>query len=226
MLTRKRIRYRFYRFIQQFSECKVTVTNLKLKYLMSLEMLLPSLYSERFQVTDLSAREVTIVVTGNGGIQWSKESEETEEEEVRSWVALGRAVSCGVLTCCRLLLQELQTYCDFPEVIDISVKQANAEGSVESRVVTITKQDNQTLVGHNRGGFLSCTCRVSGCGVYLLSPHRSWSSACSHRLYLLCLWWMDTTDWWPTPTTTSAKRWPRPGCWSACRAAVTALSCE
>lgn len=84
MLTRKRIRYRFSRFIQQFSECKATVTNLKLKYLMSLEMLLPSLYSERFRVTDLSAREVTIMVTGNGGIQWSKGSE--EEEEVRSWV--------------------------------------------------------------------------------------------------------------------------------------------
>lgn len=87
MLTRKRIRYRFSRFIQQFSECKATVTNLKLKYLMSLEILLPSLYSERFQVTDLSAREVTIVVTGNGGIQWSKGS---EEEEVRGWVTQPR----------------------------------------------------------------------------------------------------------------------------------------
>lgn len=90
MLTRKRIRYRFYRFIQQFSECKATVTNLKLKYLMSLEMLLPSLYSERFQVADPSGREVTIVVTGNGGIQWSKGSEEEAEEEVRSWLAQPR----------------------------------------------------------------------------------------------------------------------------------------
>uniref|UniRef100_A0A671XSC4 Tyrosine-protein kinase n=1 Tax=Sparus aurata TaxID=8175 RepID=A0A671XSC4_SPAAU len=70
VLTRKRIRYRFKKFIQQFSECKATVCNLKLKYLMSLETLLPSLYSERFQVTDLSAREVTIVVMGNKGIQW------------------------------------------------------------------------------------------------------------------------------------------------------------
>lgn len=63
-------------------------------------------------------------------------------------------MSRGVFTCCRLLLQELQTYCDFPEVIDISIKQANAEGSVESRVVTITKQDNQTLVSRSRGVFL------------------------------------------------------------------------
>ncbi|XP_068561915.1 tyrosine-protein kinase JAK2a [Cebidichthys violaceus] len=121
ILTRKRIRYRFKKFIQQFRECKATVCNLKLKYLMSLEMLLPSLYSERFQVTDLSAHEVTIVVTGDTGIQWSKGKEEEGEEE------------------------ELQTYCDFTEVIDISIKQANQEGSVESRVVTLTKQDNLIL---------------------------------------------------------------------------------
>ncbi|KAM4635380.1 tyrosine-protein kinase JAK2a [Polymixia lowei] len=121
IVTRKRIRRRFKKFIQQFSECKATVRDLKLKYLMSLESLLPSIYSERFQVTDLSAREVTIVVTGNGGIQWSKgkEAEATEEE--------------------------VQTCCDFPEVIDISIKQSNKEGSVESRVVTLTRQDNQIL---------------------------------------------------------------------------------
>uniref|UniRef100_A0A671XZ75 Tyrosine-protein kinase n=1 Tax=Sparus aurata TaxID=8175 RepID=A0A671XZ75_SPAAU len=97
VLTRKRIRYRFKKFIQQFSECKATVCNLKLKYLMSLETLLPSLYSERFQ-------------------------------EVRNGAA-----------------GELQTYCDFPEVIDISIKQANKEGSMESRVVTLTRQDNKIL---------------------------------------------------------------------------------
>ncbi|XP_054467869.1 tyrosine-protein kinase JAK2a [Anoplopoma fimbria] len=121
ILTRKRIRYRFKKFIQQFSECKATVCNLKLKYLMSLEMLLPSLYSERFQVTDLSAREVTIVVTGDTGIQWSKGKEDEETGE------------------------ELLTYCDFSEVIDISIKQGNKEGSVESRIVTLTRQDNQIL---------------------------------------------------------------------------------
>ncbi|KAM9820160.1 tyrosine-protein kinase JAK2a [Neosynchiropus ocellatus] len=116
ILTRKRIRFRFRRFIRQFGECKATVCNLQLKYLMSLEVLLPSLYTERFQVTDLSAREVTIVVMGNTGIQWSEGAEE-----------------------------ELKTYCDFPEVIDISIKQANKDGSVESRIVTLTRQDNQTL---------------------------------------------------------------------------------
>lgn len=84
ILTRKRIRYRFRRFIQQFSDCKATVCNLKLKYLMSLELLLPSLYSEHFQVSNLSAHEVTIVVTGNKGIQCSKGKEEEAVEEVRT----------------------------------------------------------------------------------------------------------------------------------------------
>ncbi|XP_034457962.1 tyrosine-protein kinase JAK2a [Hippoglossus hippoglossus] len=121
MLTRKRIRYRFKKFIQQFSECKATVCNLKLKYLMNLETLLPSLYSERFQVTGLSTRELTIVVMGNKGIQWSKGTEEEGAKE------------------------ELQTFCDFPEVIDISVKQSKKEGSAESRIVTLTKQDSKIL---------------------------------------------------------------------------------
>ncbi|KAM3599821.1 uncharacterized protein V6R79_012070 [Siganus canaliculatus] len=121
MVTRKRIRYRFKKFIQQFSECKASVCNLRLKYLMSLEMLLPSLYSERFQVTNLSAHKVAIVVTANKGIQFSKGKEKEGAEE------------------------ELKTYCDFPEVIDISIKQSNKEGSVESRIVTLTTQDNHTL---------------------------------------------------------------------------------
>ncbi|XP_072311438.1 tyrosine-protein kinase JAK2-like [Eucyclogobius newberryi] len=121
ILTRKRIRYRFRRFIQQFSECKATLFNLRLKYLMSLEMLLPSLYAERFTVSNASAHRVAIVVTGNTGIQWAKVEEVEGSDE------------------------ELQTYCDFPEVIDISIKQSNKEGSAESRIVTLTRQDSQTL---------------------------------------------------------------------------------
>lgn len=82
MLTRKRIRCRFKRFIQRFSDCRATVCNLKLKYLMSLETLLPSLYLERFRVSNLSGGQVTIVVTGNKGIQLKEEGEEEKEEEV------------------------------------------------------------------------------------------------------------------------------------------------
>lgn len=82
MLTRKRIRCRFKRFIQRFSDCRATVCNLKLKYLMSLETLLPSLYLERFRVRNLSGGQVTIVVTGNKGIQLKEEGEEEAKEEV------------------------------------------------------------------------------------------------------------------------------------------------
>lgn len=91
MLTRKRIRCRFKRFIQRFSDCRATVCNLKLKYLMSLETLLPSLYLECFRVRNLSGGQVTIVVTGNKGIQLKEEGEE-EKEEV-SEVGIERAVS-------------------------------------------------------------------------------------------------------------------------------------
>lgn len=42
--------------------------------------------------------------------------------------------------------QELQNLCDFPDVTDISIKQASKEGATESRVVTINKQDGKNLV--------------------------------------------------------------------------------
>uniref|UniRef100_A0A8C9SM39 Tyrosine-protein kinase n=1 Tax=Scleropages formosus TaxID=113540 RepID=A0A8C9SM39_SCLFO len=119
IVTRKRIRYRFKKFIQQFSQCKATARDLKLKYLMNLEALQSSLYSEQFEVKEPSVGQVTIVVTGNSGIQWSCEKRKESGE--------------------------LQTYCDFPEVIDISIKQANKDGSNESRVVTINKQDSKKL---------------------------------------------------------------------------------
>uniref|UniRef100_A0A8C9SQW5 Tyrosine-protein kinase n=1 Tax=Scleropages formosus TaxID=113540 RepID=A0A8C9SQW5_SCLFO len=122
IVTRKRIRYRFKKFIQQFSQCKATARDLKLKYLMNLEALQSSLYSEQFEVKEPSVGQVTIVVTGNSGIQWSCEKRKESGAE-----------------------QELQTYCDFPEVIDISIKQANKDGSNESRVVTINKQDSKKL---------------------------------------------------------------------------------
>lgn len=45
-----------------------------------------------------------------------------------------------------LPVQDLQPYCDFPHVVDISIRQANKEGSHKSRVVSISKQDGKTLV--------------------------------------------------------------------------------
>ncbi|XP_036384156.1 tyrosine-protein kinase JAK2-like isoform X2 [Megalops cyprinoides] len=122
IVTRKRIRYRFRKFIQQFSQCRATARDLKLKYLINLESLQTGFYSERFEVKEPSAGQVTIIVTGNNGIQWCRDKIRESDTE-----------------------QELQTYCDFPEVIDISIKQASKDGSSESQIVTINRQDSKTL---------------------------------------------------------------------------------
>lgn len=47
---------------------------------------------------------------------------------------------------CLLPVQELHNLCDFPDVTDISIKQASKDGATESRVVTINKQDSKNLV--------------------------------------------------------------------------------
>ncbi|KAI5612743.1 tyrosine-protein kinase JAK2 isoform X1, partial [Silurus asotus] len=119
IVTRKRIRYRFRRFVERLRRCRAPVTELMLKYVASLEVLQPGFYTERFVVSQPGGT-VTIAVSGNHGIQWTK----------------GKDAGDG---------QDLQVYCDFPEVIDISIKQASKDGSVESRIVTINKQDGQIL---------------------------------------------------------------------------------
>ncbi|XP_026549253.1 tyrosine-protein kinase JAK2-like [Notechis scutatus] len=131
ILTRKRIRYRFRKFIQQFSQCKTTARNLKLKYLINLESLQSAFYSEEFKVKD-PGREptnaesfATIIISGNGGIQCSRGKQNASEV---------------------LADEDIQTYCDFPDIIDVSIKQANQESSGESRIVTIHKQDSKNLV--------------------------------------------------------------------------------
>lgn len=52
----------------------------------------------------------------------------------------------SVIVFCSCFLQDIQTYCDFPDIIDVSIKQANQESSGESRIVTIHKQDSKNLV--------------------------------------------------------------------------------
>uniref|UniRef100_A0AAQ4PRG5 Tyrosine-protein kinase n=1 Tax=Gasterosteus aculeatus aculeatus TaxID=481459 RepID=A0AAQ4PRG5_GASAC len=118
-LTRKRIRFRFKRFIQQFSQCRTTVRDLKLKYLISMESLEKSFYTETFQVREPSSGQLVILVAADFGIQWCREKLKDSDQ----------------------VGAELQTLCDFPDVTDISIKQASKEGAVESRVVTINKQD-------------------------------------------------------------------------------------
>uniref|UniRef100_A0A671VI24 Tyrosine-protein kinase n=1 Tax=Sparus aurata TaxID=8175 RepID=A0A671VI24_SPAAU len=119
-LTRKRIRFRFKRFIQQFSQCRTTARDLKLKYLISMESLEKTFYTETFQVREPSSGQLIILVAADSGIQWCREKLKDSD-------------------------QELQTLCDFPDVTDISIKQASKEGAAESRVVTINKQDGKNL---------------------------------------------------------------------------------
>uniref|UniRef100_A0A8C9VZU5 Tyrosine-protein kinase n=1 Tax=Scleropages formosus TaxID=113540 RepID=A0A8C9VZU5_SCLFO len=115
-VTRKRIRYRFRKFVEQLNLCKVTARDLKLKYLINLESLQSAFYLERFQVKEPTIGQVTVIVTGNGGLQWTRDSQ-----------------------------TELQTYCDFPDIIDLIIKQPNKEGVSSSHTVTINRQDSQTL---------------------------------------------------------------------------------
>uniref|UniRef100_A0A8D3DKD3 Tyrosine-protein kinase n=1 Tax=Scophthalmus maximus TaxID=52904 RepID=A0A8D3DKD3_SCOMX len=72
-LTRKRIRFRFKRFIQQFSQCRTTARDLKLKYLISMESLEKGFYTETFQVRDPSSGQLVILVAADTGIQWCRE---------------------------------------------------------------------------------------------------------------------------------------------------------
>ncbi|KAJ0067977.1 hypothetical protein NL108_014223, partial [Boleophthalmus pectinirostris] len=116
-VTRKRIRFRFKRFIQQFSQCRTTVRDLKLKYLISMESLEKGFYTETFQVREASSGTLNILVAADTGIQWAREKDS---------------------------VKEVQLLCDFPDVVHISI-QANKESSAESSIVIINKQDGKSL---------------------------------------------------------------------------------
>lgn len=87
-VTRKRIRFRFRKFIQEFSSCKATVRDLKLKYVVSLETLQTAFYTERFHVHQPSTGHVTIVVSGDRGIRWSRGKEERNGEVLWFYLSL------------------------------------------------------------------------------------------------------------------------------------------
>lgn len=79
-LTRKRIRFRFKRFIQQFSQCCTTARDLKLKYLLSVESLEKSFYTETFQVREASRGPLVILVAADSGVQWCREKFKDSDE--------------------------------------------------------------------------------------------------------------------------------------------------
>uniref|UniRef100_A0A673YFL1 Tyrosine-protein kinase n=1 Tax=Salmo trutta TaxID=8032 RepID=A0A673YFL1_SALTR len=124
-LARYRIRNTLKRFLKKLGRCSVGERSLKLKYLMELAGVEPSHGTETFHVnhpgTQLQQKEPTfnlMRVAGESGIQFSG------KEQIREW----------------------QTFCDFPEIIDINIKRAcHEQVPQDSRVVTITRQDDRCL---------------------------------------------------------------------------------
>ncbi|XP_077455995.1 tyrosine-protein kinase JAK2-like isoform X1 [Stigmatopora argus] len=119
-LTRKRIRFRFKRFVKQFSQYRTTARDLKLKYLITMESLEQAFYTETFRVREAAGGPLVLLVAADTGIQWCRDN-------------------------LKLSQQELQTLCDFPEVVDISIKHASKEAASGSHLVVINKQDGKNL---------------------------------------------------------------------------------
>lgn len=105
-LTRKRIRFRFKRFIQQFSQCRTTARDLKLKYLISMESLEKSFYTETFQVREPSRGPLIILIAANSGIQWCREKLKDSDEVVITSVS-----SLFLWTSLLIFLQESVIMC-------------------------------------------------------------------------------------------------------------------
>ncbi|NXS17165.1 JAK3 kinase, partial [Mystacornis crossleyi] len=99
--------------------CHTDGPHLKLKYLLDLERLQRRCAEEIFHVRSPgSAAAIAIHVSGESGVSWS----------------------CGAS-------ESRQHFCDFPDIADISIKQAASRdgGPVENRLVTLTKADNRVL---------------------------------------------------------------------------------
>uniref|UniRef100_A0A8C4IQQ8 Tyrosine-protein kinase n=1 Tax=Dicentrarchus labrax TaxID=13489 RepID=A0A8C4IQQ8_DICLA len=119
-LDRYRIRNTLKRFLKKLGNCSVDEYSLKLKYLIELAGIEPSLGTETFQVNSssshLKATFSLVRVTGETGIQTSE--------------------SC----------HPDGTFCDFKEIIDISIKRLSHEQVLQdSRMVTITRKDDICL---------------------------------------------------------------------------------
>ncbi|RLV73107.1 hypothetical protein DV515_00017247 [Chloebia gouldiae] len=118
-VTRKRLRRRFGKSLRRLGGCHTDGPQLKLKYLLDLERLQRRRSEEIFHVRSPgSAAPIAIHVSGDGGVAWS----------------------CGGS-------ESRQHFCDFPDIADISIKQAASRdgGPVENRLVTVTKADNRVL---------------------------------------------------------------------------------
>ncbi|KAK5907108.1 hypothetical protein CesoFtcFv8_004991 [Champsocephalus esox] len=124
-LDRFRIRNTLKRFLKKLGNCSIDESSLKLKYLIELAGIEPSLGSETFQVNSSPSHSTSafclVRVTGETGIETSR-------------------------TCHTKGVLEWQTFCDFKDIIDINIKRVcHEQVPQDSRMVTITRKDDRCL---------------------------------------------------------------------------------
>ncbi|XP_004646923.1 tyrosine-protein kinase JAK3 isoform X2 [Octodon degus] len=121
-VTRKRIRKTVRRALHRVATCHADRHSLMAKYVMDLERLDPTRATETFCVGLPRAAggqdaQGLLRVAGGSGLSWTSGEQEP-----------------------------FQQFCDFPEIVDVSIKQAPHVGPAgEHRLVTITRADNQIL---------------------------------------------------------------------------------
>lgn len=139
-----------------------------------------------------------------------------------------------------LFLLQWQTFCDFKDIIDVSIKRAcHEQAPQDSRMVTITRNDDRCLVGERSYNqhfpnhwFLLVdnvpaliwfnTCMF----IYPCFAHRRPSSRVSRRHFHLCRSLTATSDWPQIQATTSAKTLLLQVFWKGSKTIVTAQSRE
>ncbi|KAG7282798.1 hypothetical protein CRUP_012187, partial [Coryphaenoides rupestris] len=126
-LDRYRIRTMLKCLLKRLGGCSVDEYSLKLKYLMELGNIEPSLGSETFSVNRSLSHQtsdspfISLRVSGEAGIQTGGNQDHDSTPE---W----------------------QTFCNFQEIIDISVKRVcQDQGLQDIRVVTVTRSDDRAM---------------------------------------------------------------------------------
>nr|AAI31647.1 Janus kinase 3 [Mus musculus] len=118
-VTRRRIRRTVVLALRRVVACQADRYALMAKYILDLERLHPAATTETFRVGLPGAQEEPglLRVAGDNGISWSSGDQEL-----------------------------FQTFCDFPEIVDVSIKQAPRVGPAgEHRLVTVTRMDGHIL---------------------------------------------------------------------------------
>uniref|UniRef100_A0A8C2ZSY3 Tyrosine-protein kinase n=1 Tax=Cyclopterus lumpus TaxID=8103 RepID=A0A8C2ZSY3_CYCLU len=169
VLTRIRINNVFKKFLSEFKhrtmkDSKITLYDLKIKYLATLEGLISSLGSELFEPISLSSQEqnqslnmktshdMHVLVTGTTGISWRKKpatvsgTGKSKKNKLDGKQKNDKKIAVN---------EGWVVFCDFHEITHTVIKEAT---------VTISKQDNKRMELHmaSRGEALSFAALVDG----------------------------------------------------------------